>query len=297
MAADVDDVVDAAHDPEVAVLVATRAVPGEVEPGEALPVALFEALRILEDRAQHRRPRPLQHQETAFVRLHRLAGGVDDVGFHAEERQRAGAGLRRRRAGKRRDHDAAGLRLPPGVDDRAALLADHAVVPHPRFGVDRLADRAEQAQRGQIEAIRMLVAPPHERPQCGRRGVEDRDAVALDDLPEPSRVRNVRRAFVHDDRRAVQQRAVDDVRMARHPAHVRGAPVDVVVLQIEHHLRGQIRADHVAAGRVHDALRLPGGPGRVQDEQQRFGIERRRVVPRRLLRDQVVPPVIAARAP
>src|SRR6185312_15156018 len=38
--------------------------------------------------------------------------------------------------------------VPPGVDDRAAFVADHAVIPLPRFRIDRFADRAEQAQRG-----------------------------------------------------------------------------------------------------------------------------------------------------
>ena len=56
-------------------------------------------------------------------------------------------GFSARGAGQRRDQDAAGLGLPPGVDDRAAAVADDAVVPEPGFGIDRLADRAEQAQR------------------------------------------------------------------------------------------------------------------------------------------------------
>jgi hypothetical protein len=54
---------------------------------------------------------------------------------------------------------AAGLGLPPGVDDRAALAADVAVVPHPRLGVDGLADGAEQAQRRQVVALGLLA--PH----------------------------------------------------------------------------------------------------------------------------------------
>ena len=52
--------------------------------------------------------------------------------------------------GQRRDHVAAGLGLPPGVDDRAAAAADGLVVPHPRFGIDRLADGAEDAQRLEV---------------------------------------------------------------------------------------------------------------------------------------------------
>ncbi len=48
----------------------------------------------------------------------------------------------------RRNHDAAGFGLPPGIDDGAAAVANDAVVPKPGFRVDRLTDRAEQTQRG-----------------------------------------------------------------------------------------------------------------------------------------------------
>src|SRR5438093_492010 len=56
VAGDVDDVVHAAHDPAVAVLVAPRAVAGEVDSREALPVLLDVTLGVLVDRAQHGRP-------------------------------------------------------------------------------------------------------------------------------------------------------------------------------------------------------------------------------------------------
>ena len=61
--------------------------------------------------------------------------------------------------GQRRDHDGAGLGLPPGIDDRAAPAADHAVIPHPGFGIDRLADAAQQAQLRQV-----VLAPARSSP-------------------------------------------------------------------------------------------------------------------------------------
>ena len=78
--------------------------------------------------------------------------------------------------------------------------------------------------------LRPVGAPLHERADGRRRGVEDRDAVALDDRPEAILLRPVGRAFVHHHRRAVGQRSVDDVAVPGHPADVRRAPVDVVVL-------------------------------------------------------------------
>ena len=55
-----------------------------------------------------------------------------------------------------------------------AFAADDFVIPHPGFGVDRLADRAEQAQRTQIVFLRPFRAPFHERANRRRRGVKDR---------------------------------------------------------------------------------------------------------------------------
>jgi hypothetical protein len=86
--------------------------------------------------------------------------------------------------GERGDHVAAGLGLPPRVDDRAALATDVGVVPHPRLGVDGLADGAEHPQRRQVVALGLLGAPLHEGADRGGRGVELGDAVALDDVPE-----------------------------------------------------------------------------------------------------------------
>ncbi|MBG9885387.1 hypothetical protein ABE10_02050, partial [Bacillus toyonensis] len=90
------------------------------------------------------------------------------------------------------DHDRAGLRLPPGVDDRRPAPADHLAVPHPRLGVDGLADRAEHAQAGQVVLPRDAAADLHEGPDRGGRRVEDRHAVFLDELPPATLMRRLR---------------------------------------------------------------------------------------------------------
>ena len=138
----VQHVVDAAGDPVVAVLVAPAAVAGEVVARVLREVGLLEALVVAAHRARLARPRRRQAQRAARRRCPRAPcrRRVDDHGLDAEERQRRRARLGRRGARQRRDQDAAGLGLPPGVDDRAAALAHHVVVPAPDLGVDRLAD-------------------------------------------------------------------------------------------------------------------------------------------------------------
>ncbi len=207
---------------------------------------------------------------------HGVPSFLTTCGVDTEERPRAAPWLGRRDARNRRHHDGAGLRLPPGVDDRAAAAADDLVVPHPRLGIDRLADAAQQPQRRQIVRLRVLVAPAHEGADRGRRRVEDRHLPPFDDRPEAILARVIGRAFVDDAGGAVGQRPVDDVAVAGHPADVGRAPEDVVVVQIEHVLRRQVRAQQEAARRVHDPLGLPGRAGRVQDEQRVLGRQARR---------------------
>src|SRR5512133_3975634 len=104
---------------------------------------------------------------------------VDETRLHAEERPGRGARLLVDRARQWTDQDAARLGLPPGIDDRAAAIAHHAVIPLPGFRVDRLADGAEQAQCGARMPLHRLFALTHQRAERRRRGVEDRDLVLV----------------------------------------------------------------------------------------------------------------------
>ena len=113
---------------------------------------------------EHARPGAGHDQVAAVPGGHRFADLVDDGRVDPGERQRGRARLERGDAGQRRDEDAARLGLPPGVDHRAALATDVAPVPHPGLGVDRLSDRPEQLERGQVVGLRDLVAHLDERP-------------------------------------------------------------------------------------------------------------------------------------
>ena len=180
---DVHDVVHPPEQPQVAVLVALGAVAGEVAPGEALPVRLDEALVVAVDAPGHARPRLGDHEVAALAVAHRVAVVVDHVGGDAGERRHGGTRLGGGDPGQRRDHDAAGLGLPPGVDDGAAIATDVGAVPDPRLGVDRLPHRTEEPQAREVVLRRQVLAPLHERPDGRGRGVEDVDLVLLDDLP------------------------------------------------------------------------------------------------------------------
>ena len=205
---------------------------------------------------------------------------------------------------------AARLGLPPRVDDRAALAADVAVVPHPRLGVDRLAHRAQHPQRRQVVAVGLLGAPLHEGADGGGRRVELGDPVALDDVPQAvlrprggvavrSDSRGCRGCLVHDARGPVAEGPVDDVAVAGHPTDVGGAPVHVGVgTQVEHRTVGPRHLGEVAAGGVHDALGLRRRARGVEEVEQLLAVDRHRGAVLTEVRGGVghrrVPPVVAA---
>ncbi len=225
---DVHHVVDAAEQPEVAVLVDPRAVAGEVEAREALPVRRPEPRVVAEDAARHRRPRPLE-DEVAAALLDLLALLVDDRRGDPGERLRRRAGLRRRHSGQRRDEDHPGLGLPPRVDDRARASPPMCSW-YQIHASGLIGSPTEPSSRSDAEIVLLAACsgpPLHVRADRGRRGVEDRDAVALDDRPPARLVREVGRPLVEHRGRRVAERPVDDVAVAGDPADVGRAPVDV----------------------------------------------------------------------
>ncbi len=166
---------------------------------------------------------------------------------------------------------AAGLGLPPGVDDRAAALANHIIVPGPGLGVDRLTHGAQHLEIGEVVFLNKFGALAHQGPDRGWRGVELVDLVFFAHGPEPARIRVGGHAFEHHRGGAIGQGAIDDIAVAGDPAHIRRAPVDIAFVVIKRGLMGQRRINQIAAGGVDHALGLAGGAGGIQDEQRIFG--------------------------
>src|SRR5262249_19656955 len=197
MAAYINNIVDPAHNPEIALLVATRAVAREVNPVDLRPILLFVTLVVTPDGPEHRWPRPLDDEIAALVCGNGLSGARHYIGVDTRERFCSGAGFGGRGAGNRSDHDCAGLSLPPGIDNRTTVFADHLAIPHPRLGVDRFTDRAEQAQARKVMLHRPVLTPLDKRPDRSRSSVENVYAMALDHGPEAIGLGKVRGAFVH----------------------------------------------------------------------------------------------------
>ena len=200
---------------------------------------------------------------------------IDDGRIDAKERKRRAAGLGWSRARQRRDHDRAGLCLPPGIDDRTTSAADRFVIPHPCFRIDRLADCAEQAQRREIVLRHPLIAPANESADRRRRSIKNVDPIFLDDSPEPIRLGPVRRAFVHDDGRAIRERAINDVAVSGDPADIGRAPINIFIADIEDVFGGRINAHQITAGGVQNSFRFSGRSAGVKNVKRMLAVERR----------------------
>src|SRR6202044_1148236 len=136
-------------------------------------------------------------------------------------------------AGERRNHDGTGFRLPPGVHDGAAVFADGFEIPFPRSGIDGLADSAQDAKAGQVVWLDPVYAPGHESADGSGGAVKNGHFVTVNNFPEAIAAREIGSAFVHDDAGAVRERAINDVTVAGDPADVCGAPINILVAQIE----------------------------------------------------------------
>ena len=143
---DHDHVVDASGDPEVALGIDAGAVGGAVHALDLGPVGVHKAIAVAIDAAEHGRPGFANDQNAASVVGDFFAFRVDDRSIDAQHGAAATARGGGGGTGQGGQHVTAGFGLPPGVDDGAFAAADFFVVPHPGFGVDRLAHGAQHLQ-------------------------------------------------------------------------------------------------------------------------------------------------------
>ena len=158
--------------------------------------------------------------------------------------------------GDRQDRPAA-LGLPVVVDDR---LADRLGDPRGGGLVERLAGQEQGAQARQVVLAQVLRVLLLQHPDRGRRREHRRHLVLLDQAPPDAGIGADRQALVHDRRHAGDQRAVDDVAVADHPADVAGREVGFAGLAAEDVLHARRQRHRVAAG---VALHALGPAGRA----------------------------------
>ncbi len=207
LARHVHDVVGAAQDEPLPVLVDQGEVAVAPQAGEGRPVRLEIAGLVPPHPARHRRPGLTAHQ-LADLTAHRLCPVVHHVDVHAQRRaaQRAAAdGLDR----VRREEGSADLGAAREIDDRDPPPEDVPGQPFVGVGVPWLTRRAEHAHRRQIEVVQRDLLAGAQRADQRRRDPEHGDAVPVHQVPQAVGVGHVGRALVEQQRRAVGVRPED----------------------------------------------------------------------------------------
>src|SRR5690606_4569251 len=114
----------------------------------------------------------------------------------------------------------------------------------------RLTHRPQKPEARQVVLQRVLLTPADESTYRGRSCIEDIDLMAVDHVPEAVRARVVRGPFVHEHGGTKGKRPIDDVAVPGHPADVGGAPINIIILDIEDDLGGICHLCQVSAGRM-----------------------------------------------
>ena len=201
-------------------------IAGFVPAGEGSEV-LREAGRVIPQRAKSpRRKRFADRHRPALSRRDRLAILAQDREFIARDRKASTAALAaqiaQRKAG--RDPRPTELGLPPVIDHRQAAVLFQ---PGDRIGIGAFAGEENHpaitgADFLQEPRLGIFLA---DRADCGWRGEKAFDAVTINDPPERPGIGSANRLALEQHRgRARNQRAIDDVAVANHPADVAGRP-------------------------------------------------------------------------
>src|SRR5690349_257511 len=96
--ADIEHVIETAHDPEVAVFVAPGTVASKIPAFVKAPVDLLIAFLVAPKGAKHGGPWFANDETASLVGFAILPVRIDHGGIDSKERKRCGAGLGRRRA-------------------------------------------------------------------------------------------------------------------------------------------------------------------------------------------------------
>ena len=276
MSGDVDDVVGAAQDKVITVGIAG----GPVERGIHLParnrgeIGLYEALVVAPHRCHAPRRQRRHDRQHAFFAGSDLFPGhlVQQPHVVADDGKRRTAELARRvlDAGLRGKDRPAALRLPVMIHDRHAER-----VGGPARGrlVERLAGEKQITQARQVEFLHVRGILLLEHANRGRRAEHRAHLVLGDDLPPDAGVGSDRQSLVHDRRRTVDERRVDDVRVTHDPADVAGREHRLAGGHAENvpHRRGE--RHRIATGIALHTLGLARGARRVQDVRRLRSLE------------------------
>ena len=288
MAGDVNHVIHAAKDAIVAVRGKHRPVCGVIRPivpilavrvlVVLLVILIEEALGIAPDGLHDAGPGISNADVSCEVRarFNFVALFVPNHGIDSEHGRAGAAGLHGIESRFGGAEEAAGFRLPPGIDDDGFTFAHAFVIPLPDFGLDGLPDRSHVLEVV-VVFLGFVGAGFAEHANGGRGGVENVDAEAFGDAPGAAHIRELWHAFVENARGGERERSVNNVGVPGDPADVGHAPVDVRGMNVLIVFRGAGHVGEITAGAVLAALGFAGRAAGIHEKERSFRILRNRL--------------------
>src|ERR1041385_3836564 len=246
MPGDIDDVVRATHDPQIAILILKTSVGSLVVTRISLKIRLNMLGIFVPQRWQTTgRQRQLDHDVPDLVISYLGAFIIEHA--HVVTRNRPATRSRLHR--QQLDTDAvradgpAGFRLPPMIDHGHAELS---LSPRQRIRITTLAGQKQRAKFSQIvisQVVAGVILALDGTKSC-RRSEKCAHTVLRDHAPERTRIRCADwLAFVKHSRVPVQQWSIDDVRVADSPTEIRRGPKDFTRLHAVNVLHGPLERD------------------------------------------------------
>ena len=148
-------------------------------------------------------------------------------------------------------------------------------IPDPCFGINRFADRSQEAKTREIVSLWVLFSPFHERSDRSRSGIENRDAILLNDSPPPISPPSIRRPLVHHTRHAVREGPIDNVTVTRDPPNVCSRPTHICFgLYVKDQSMSCRGVRQIATGRVKNSFRACRRTRGVHDVERVFSRKR-----------------------
>ena len=259
-----DNIVCPSHVPEVPVLVYLGGIAGVVP---VVPHVLVVLGLVLPDLSHHGRPAGL-YDQAALLALWQLLAFLVDYGRVDAWKWLAHRAWLYGHLWEVGYQYAAGLGLPPCVVE--GLVVEDIQGPLHSLRVERLTDGVQRPEAAKVVLRWQVVPLRHQHPDSRRGGVPYRYLVVLDRLVPSLRVEPAAEADLRCTAGPGAQASVD---YARHPSEVSGAPVHVLVVDIQDPAGRQGLLDDPLV-RVNYALRLSGCAGGVQHELELLGVHR-----------------------
>ncbi len=164
VAGNLDDLVGAAAEPHVAVLVNVRGVAGVVDAGNTLPIVAAVAFLLAPQSREESGKRTLQDHDAFFARGARRAIERDHGRVDAGQRDRRRSGLDRQHAETVRiaEHRTTGLGLPHVIDDRHASAENRVLQPVPCGCIEHFTRTDDALEARMIDREQRFVAVAHQ---------------------------------------------------------------------------------------------------------------------------------------